>query len=242
MLLGAALSLAHELGLFQERPAETIPQDRLRFHVRVGRIHQLMFVYINSLAARRGWTTLMPRLFIPANQSQVEDNETWHKMMSSWIELTRLAKTSSDVLFPSKKATRGLVRGGTYVSLLEHFNPLLKAWNEQFQQLQSISHLTEVAESVPGRLAPIIGIEYHYLRMYINSLAVHAIYERRLAGETELKNDSSEQGFIAEVLDGSRQVLQIIISLDRENVLSYAPAKPYLILTSAATYLLKVHI
>jgi len=96
--------------------------------------------------------------------------------------------------------------------------------------------------SVPGHLAPVIGIEYHYLRMYINSLAVHAIYERRLAGETELKNDSSEQGFISEVLDGSRQVLQIIISLDRENVLGYAPAKTYLIMTSAATYLLKVRV
>jgi hypothetical protein len=70
MLLGAALSFAYELGLFQECPEETIPPERVRFHARIQRIHQLMFVYINSLTAQRGWTTLMPRLFIPANHSK----------------------------------------------------------------------------------------------------------------------------------------------------------------------------
>lgn len=146
MLLGNALSLSHELDIFSDD--DDVPVDvldsaselsfanflRLRRH----RVGKLLFVYISQLASRIGCSlprtpfhdSILSSLKTPESKL---DNE-WHEYMTSWIELSRLIRTSSDFLFPSKKVTQELVRTGRYAAFLGHFRPLLSQWWDKFKR------------------------------------------------------------------------------------------------------------
>lgn len=153
MLLGNALSLSHELDIFSDEDDASVDVPgsaselsfadflRLRRH----RVGKLLFVYISQLASRIGCS--LPRT--PFHDSVLSsfktpksklDNE-WHEYMTSWIELSRLIRTSSDFLFPSKKVTQELVRSGRYAAFLGHFRPLLSQWWDKFKRHASMAIL-----------------------------------------------------------------------------------------------------
>lgn len=146
MLLGNALSLSHELDIFSDEddtPADALgPVPELSFanflHLRRHRVGKLLFVYISQLASRIGCSlprtpfhdSILSSLKTPESKL---DNE-WHEYMTSWIELSRLIRTSSDFLFPSKKVTQELVQSGRYAAFLGHFRPLLSQWWDKFKR------------------------------------------------------------------------------------------------------------
>lgn len=151
MLLGNALSLSHELDIFSDQddlPVDVIDSTselsftnflRLRRH----RVGKLLFVYISQLASRIGCS--LPRTpFHDSVLSSLQNPESkvdheWHEYMTSWIELSRLIRTSSDFLFPSKKVTQELIRSGRYAAFLGHFRPLLSQWWDKFKRHASKS-------------------------------------------------------------------------------------------------------
>ncbi len=144
MLLGSALSLGHELGVFDPQPASTSfeqarsgdsPDTTVYLSRRKLRIQKLLHVFINQLASRLGYTSLMPHsLNLPGGNGYTahltEDERRWDDFMAAWIGLTKLSKSISDVFFPSRAETRQHLSGGRYVGLLDHFSPLLTQWRE----------------------------------------------------------------------------------------------------------------
>lgn len=153
MLLGSALTLAHELGVSDQRlqnlsymPA-SYDNDQQRKHaefmeVRKRRPRRLLYIYINQLASRLGWTSMIPRMISESgNLSFGNDTEKqWYDVMSRWISLTRLMKTASDMLFSSVTAKQ-LLQTGNYVTSLEHFGHLLEGWHKEFISLTGSSSL-----------------------------------------------------------------------------------------------------
>jgi hypothetical protein len=145
MLIGSALSLAHELGIFDHaEPEETGPHTGL-LRQRQRRVRKLLYVFVNQLASRLGCSSMMPRTIshsiltaAPAQYANDKDSQ-WHVIMSCWIELTRLMKSASELLFPSRQLTRDLLRSGKYISSLEHFQPLLEQWKTSYLHLISMS-------------------------------------------------------------------------------------------------------
>ena len=130
--------------------------------------------------------------------------------------------------------------------------------------------------SVPLYMRHILNIEYEYVRIYINSLALQAVVERctnsnvavndggnasttnldgqsnlsRGHGITNYNNNAfstltglygGDQGYIKEVVDASRNLLQIVVhGLLPGGYLQHAPVRTYFRIVSGAMFLLKV--
>jgi hypothetical protein len=152
MLLGSALALAHELGIFEESgnldkahdasnptPAEV---TSLRFI----RARKLLYVFIEQLSFRLGCTSMIPQslnhvlLAKPPPVPVSGYGEIWLVHMTAWVELTKISKSVSDTLFPSAAVTRQTLRSGRYVALLQHFQTQLKQWLRKHGNMHSELH------------------------------------------------------------------------------------------------------
>ena len=162
MLLGNALTLGHELDLFEPEdaaadteapngpclPVSAAISSSNFLVLRRNRLKRLLFIYISQLASRLGCafpktpfhqviTACMCR---PAN-AMLDDK--WHDHIDLWIDLSRLVRSSSEFLFPSKSVTKELVRSGRYSEYLNHFRPLLRKWREQYSETSSMTPFSE---------------------------------------------------------------------------------------------------
>lgn len=150
MLLGSALSLAHELGIFETEdkglktpsPGHERSVSTNQMQLRRQRVQRLLYVYINQLSWRIGCVSLMPQSL---NRAILGGQETrrlnrfgneWLTFMDSWMDLTKLAKSVTDTFFPSVPFARQQLNSGRYVDLLDHFRPLLTQWKERYLRPQ----------------------------------------------------------------------------------------------------------
>lgn len=144
MFLGVAFTLAHELGLSHQTTSgeedlfgrEDADANFAQF--RRVRAKRLLYVYINQLASRLGWPSIMPQIVSQSGVSpsrwSVQEKQ-WYEVMTAWISLTRLTKTASDVLFASA-TSKHLIQSGSYINSLEHFRGLLEDWQKGYLALQ----------------------------------------------------------------------------------------------------------
>ncbi len=245
MLLGAGLTLAHELGVFDVDEKES-PQglqtrstlDVNTFQVRKMRMRKLLYVYINQLASRLGCSSIFPQNLPQTTMAASPgSSDKWQSHMSSWIELTKLVKSASELFFPSPSVTRQLLNSGRYSSLLDHFVPLLEQWRRK--------HLD--SHNFQGSYQDTLFIEYHYARIYINSIGMEAVCQRAVsemdvdidAGPLRPLLDGQEHGFINEVIDGGTQVLERTIKLAETDALRFSPVRTFLRITTSSVFLLK---
>ena len=147
MLLGCALTLSHELGVSDQRlqnrevSSEYFANEDDRRYAeflesRRSRPRRLLYIYINQMASRLGWTSMIPRIISDSGEQNFgsQSEKQWYSIMTRWISLTRLTKTASDMLF-SHATTKQLLRTGNYVTSLEHFRELLQDWYADYQGL-----------------------------------------------------------------------------------------------------------
>ena len=144
MLVGCAVSLAHELGVFDGHDSEHshtqpehVPGERRRNEQRV-RLRRLLYVYIEQLSLRLGCRSITPQSLNHAitdrrasATTSTDHSVYWQTFIDAWIELTKLVKSASDTLFPSPSLTASLLNSGRYVNMIEHFQPLLSAWRDR---------------------------------------------------------------------------------------------------------------
>ena len=156
MLLGNAVTLAHELGIFEE----TEYRDGNRPTIRRMRIRKLLYVYVNHLASRLGYISLIPPSLNPVISQQVASKDPaanqWQSHMASWIELTEFSKLIADTFFSSAAHTRHILHTGRYVGMVEQFLPRLDDWRR----------INLEARSYQGSYQETLFIEY---RKYISS-------------------------------------------------------------------------
>lgn len=144
MLLGLATSLAHELGVFDAPGMELDIDESEAACLSKSRMRRLLSVYVNQLALRVGCTSLLPisnsqTAAYPQGASSLSneresDSQTF---ISLWIDITKLLKTASEMLFPNKASTRQLLISERYVNLLEHFQPVLEQWHKSFLEFRN---------------------------------------------------------------------------------------------------------
>ncbi|OQE46287.1 hypothetical protein PENCOP_c001G01818 [Penicillium coprophilum] len=246
MLLGCALSLAHELGIFETQgcssPADE-PEWRDQMEIRWQRVQRLLFVYINQLAWRIGCMSPIPQ---SSNQAIMgvrkplglgPPGNTWLTFMDSWIELTKLAKSVTDMFFPSAAFARQQLHSGRYVGLLEHFRPLLNQWKDKYLQPQVLDQA----------FYNDLFIEYHFVRVYTHSVGMQAVVERAVAendpnsfdGVRAMTIDRTDYEYIQEVIDGCGQILRKVTHLAEAGALRFSPVRIVLRITSASIFLMK---
>lgn len=249
MLLGSALSLSHELRVFDEEDAESpsttcLLREEQRTEQRY-RLRKLLYVYTEQLAARLGCKSIASHHLGhhtgPATSPThgiYRSSEAWQSFMSAWVELTKLVKSVSEMLFPSSRYTKQLLQNGRYVSLIEHFQPLLSAFKDK--------HLDH--SRLGGHFYDMLVIEYYSARIYACSLGLQVVLERIMSeqslntdieGHSASNIDSTDYGFIQEVVDGSLEILRTAIKLSESHGILYAPVRIYVRIIIASMFLIK---
>lgn len=241
MLLGLAATLAHELGIFEESPDgdpyEISPQVRVQ-------MRRLLFLYVSQLSLRLGCSSLLPQgitmsLTYPSAAWQDPRSQDWDRLVSLWIDITKLRKATTEMCFPSKSSTRNLMGSGRYSGILDHFRPLFTEWHQRYTDFNP--------RVLPNSSKLMVFLDYSYVRMYTNSLAIQAVVERAktkmpvtaLDYDFLKKDNHHDYLFIQEVVDASRSVLQIAVDLAELDILRFCPVRVFISITSASVFLLK---
>ncbi|KAI2638245.1 hypothetical protein GGS21DRAFT_510320 [Xylaria nigripes] len=200
MLLSNALGLAYELGVFDDidellaTNAITRPEyEDEAYRLRAIRIKRLLLIYLTQLAGRLGWTSMVPESIrktdpvfshrrpttnegttpgtnpsVASNTfSYVPDVELDDQIIQCWVGVSNAMHLGNERLFRSRKHTTEIIQSGSYTRLLKEFQPILKEWWEEFERF----HLPEFIHHI-------LTIEYEYVRIYVNSLALQAVVER----------------------------------------------------------------
>ncbi|KAI9147335.1 Transcriptional activator ARO80 [Paramyrothecium foliicola] len=247
MIIGLAMSLAQELGIYETEDTaagtETMTAYDRRFHRRRKALAGVLYSQQEQLSARLGRRAMIPPIvshgaaaFNPAKLIWEKRGENWPQIMAAWMELGKLSRSISDIIFPSATVTKHLLQSGRYVNMIEHFCVLLADWEKRHGKLANVDN---------GSFAHILSVEYHYSRIYANSLGLQAVVERTMAEprleprHCEFEVGSIDYGFIQAVVDGSLKILKVAIKMHEQNSLRFAPVTIYLRITTASVFLLK---
>lgn len=248
MLVGLATTLAHELGVFNHEDTERTDAESINRSQTVLRTRRLLFLYVSQLSLQLGCSSVFPYAshqniaYVPNSRELAEEQATQdrEKLITRWIEITKLLTTATEMLFANQAVIRQMFKGSRYVSLLEHFEPLLSRWHADFAEMS--------CPTISDDARQILLIEYHFVRMYINSIAVQALVERassHSSGNGWLDQDflrsefSQDFRFVKEVRDASLGILQIATKLSDRGILRYCPVRVFLRVVAASIYLLK---
>ncbi|KIX05976.1 uncharacterized protein Z518_03950 [Rhinocladiella mackenziei CBS 650.93] len=248
MLVGLATTLAHELGVF--RPADEVHNtESIAARSSKSRIRRLLYLYATQLSLRLGCTSVFPQEALQdiAQTSLSSDLPTRppHRdrelMLSKWIDITKLLTTVTDMFFASRSVTKQILRSTRYISLLDHFQPLLDSWYRGFTQMS--------CPTIQDAARKILLVDYYYARMYIHSIAIQALVDRisNLSGGDEVWQDheilrskhAQDFASVNEVRESSGKILMTAVELRDQGVLRYCPVRLYLRIVSASVFLLK---
>ncbi|KXT05290.1 hypothetical protein AC578_10956 [Pseudocercospora eumusae] len=185
MLLGMAMSLAMEIGVFDssewQRHARATDghslsaEDLTKYDKRRGNVRDLLLVYVTQTSGRVGLTSMLPGYY-----SKPEDSDLFRRRIDGqqdsineitfhfWLRMAALMREGNNKIFANKTFTRDLIRNGDYKRALDQFAGPLNEWKKDFDDCVSI----------PQHMRAILGIEYEYCRCYINALALQAVAER----------------------------------------------------------------
>lgn len=201
MLLSTAMALAYELGVFDNIDVVLAEITRPEYEdegyrLRATRIKRLLMIYLTQLAGRLGWTNMVPesiRTTDPyhsgvrrpnshegntpgtnisnlSNVNYVPDIELDDQIIHCWVGISTAMHNGNQKLFRSHKHTTHIIQSGEYTTELQKFQPILKDWWKTFEQIR-----------MPTFIRHILTIEYEYVRIYVNSLALQAVVERSTA-------------------------------------------------------------
>ncbi|KAH8668596.1 hypothetical protein BX600DRAFT_460333 [Xylariales sp. PMI_506] len=201
MLLSTALGLAYELGVFDDIDQLLATSNITRpeyedeaYRTRAMRIKRLLLVYVTQLAGRLGWTNMVPESIRQADPTlsgifrrpgshedttpgtsnsvmsftnYVPDVELDDQIIHCWVGISNAMHIGNERLFKTPKHTTDIIQSGRYTTVLKEFQPILGNWRRTFEKIR-----------MPTFIRHILNIEFEYVRIYVNSLALQAVVER----------------------------------------------------------------
>jgi hypothetical protein len=255
------------------------------YQLRAARIKRLLLIYVTQLAGRLGWTNMVPAnlrvgdsTFAYRKRRQSTDGKTPDtattiqtlsyipdvdlddQIIHCWAGISNAMRIGNEKLFRSRQHTTKIIQDGSYVNLLEDFQPMLRDWKTEFEHF-----------NLPPFIRHILSIEYEYVRIYVNSLSLQAVVERCTTNANNQSNGAgnpgkepaalspqtrdyygqlplaklgeysfADKGYIKEVVDGSRNLLRTVVDgLLPGEYLKHAPVRTYFRIISGAMFLLK---
>lgn len=199
MLLGNALALAYELGVFDEidevvaAPPTDAPAAEAAFRLRFSRIQKLLLVYVLQLASRLGWTSMIPRHITHAVRHKLNSQAPSPASLSSgpppasahpntrWESEDEL----QDVIFHSWVDLTMLMKSSA--ELLFPSRSVTKSIMRSGKYVALLEHFRPLLREwkrefeslqLPEPITLILTMEYEHVRFYVNSLALQAVVDR----------------------------------------------------------------
>lgn len=241
MLLGTALNLAHELGIFDTASTDDLAPNPTDSPVdtetprRIFRLRKLCYISLHSLSTRLNWSSPLDNnrklltiitnhtetAYTPGQVVLTRYEQKWHKIMALYLDLTVLTRNATEMLFPSKRFTKEIVRTGRYVALVEHFGQVLSAWERGSEELNKYKYvqggsmekeLEEEGLLIPKPFWNVLRIEYSYARIFVYCISLEAVGDRRKrqqmqerekGKEKEKENDAGDGGKEKDPLQGT---------------------------------------
>lgn len=141
MLVGSALALAHELGVFDSREQPSFPNGpdvgayMKHLEFRRQRLPALLFVVSSLLASRIGCPPIMSDKYKPGNLDNILlVDPQWTNFMASWVYLTGFVRIIGEKFLLEARDNEH--RGIDFESL-EQFKDQLDTWNGNHRQTGS---------------------------------------------------------------------------------------------------------
>lgn len=183
MLLGLAMSLAFEIGVFDksewQRHALSPDGQPLsamelqKYDIRRSNLRDCLLIYVTLTSGRLGLTTMLP-----GNYSKPEDSVLYRSfgqhdsvqeaVLHFWLRIAAIIREGNKRIFANKGYTRDLIKNGTYKEALETLRGPLQGWRADFDDCKAI----------PKFMRYILLIEYEYCRVYLFALALQAVAQR----------------------------------------------------------------
>lgn len=242
-MLGNALSLAVELGIFDEYDNTMLGAREARKDIwssetlrqRAYRVQNLLWVYLTQTAGRLGWKNLTSVSLMDHDGSRNHGDT-----IRCWVTVASLMKRGNEFLFQSRERTREIIKTGEYLRFLQMLNPLLTEWQHDFERAKL---------SAPMR--SILSIEYSYVRVYVNSVALQAVVEHRdrnadpehaMPVSTMLNPYEDNKEYFMQVVTAAREILQTVVDdLLPNDSLKHVPIRTYSRIVAGAMFCLKVN-
>lgn len=139
--------------------------------------------------------------------------QKWHKIMALYLDLTVLVRNATEMLFPSKRFTKDIVRTGKYVALVEHFGQVLSAWERGSEELNKYKgvqgkdqekELEKEGVLIPKPFWKVLRIEYCYARIFVYCIALEAVGERREKQQMEEREKAKDKDNEKDEADASK--------------------------------------
>jgi hypothetical protein len=269
MLLGQAISLAFEIGVFDESEGSG--------NLRKSYIRKLLSVFFILLSGRLELISKLPRGYIDSlsldlnrrssasidsyddgangpSISNIPMDFANSPVLYLWQTLATVMKSGNQELFANTDETRALIRSGRYSQLInDHYEPKLEQWRTELHRAQ-----------ISPQMKSILAIEYEYCRVYLNSLAMQAVFERCINNSpvqrhvnlsngrnihelgmaippskfTEYYRDDDRK-HIAAVTSGCQNVLRIVTEELEPEFLTHCSVRTYFRIIAVAVILLK---
>ncbi|RDW65146.1 hypothetical protein BP5796_09838 [Coleophoma crateriformis] len=241
-MLGNALTLAVELGVFDDADGPTMGTREARWNVwkdrayqeRATRIKHLLLAYLDQVSIRLGRSYLTPYSIstLPVDT----DDDT----VKCWVKITSLMRHVNKTLFRSQAYTTAIIESGEYLGKVANAQQTLKDWQKEL----NMARLSKSMRSI-------VTIEYHSICVSVSSVAITALtghYEkisRYSSCDEELRAGmlsvyGENEAYIREGVSAAAAALRVVTDeLSVDGTLTYIPDRVYLRILNNAIALWK---
>jgi hypothetical protein len=186
---------------------------------------------------------------------------------SCWVGIASLLQKGHELLFSTPKQIDDLVSKREYGPLLRILVALLEDWQRDFESANCTSVHSEPKLSFPRdqrtdenvvskSMRWILAVEYEYVRVYVYSIVLQAVIERRRKekaspGDQIARGESQREDtdvlydglYLGYLTDAARSLLRVVVDeIFPDGCLLNIPVRTYSRILTAALYLLKARL
>ncbi|TAQ90624.1 hypothetical protein B7494_g1035 [Chlorociboria aeruginascens] len=192
----------------------------------------------------------------------IPDLELDDQIIHCWAGISNAMRIGNERLFKSRQYTTKIIQDDSYVELLKDFQPMLRTWKKEFDRFrlpQYIKHILSIEYEYVRIYINSLSLQAVVERCTsaannhtnpINNVGVGTV-GNTMSPETQNYYGKlplarlggfgiADQGYIKEVVDGSRNLLRTVVEgLLPGDYLKHAPVRTYFRIISGAMFLLK---
>lgn len=226
MLLGAAHSLGHEIGVFKQGSQAS------GNHTDAGSdIRDLLLAHMTILAARLGLHTMIPVVYsqdFPGRTTILGDSA-----LGAWTEFLRLTKSIHEQLLPSETKAKEMLSSGQYAVLAAFFKSGLGEWFDKHLARNNNEEAT-----ISDSHHDILSTEYHSVKLWINGLSMQAIFSQHLNKNIAI-DAQPEFPLVLEAVTEAQKILRKAIEWSIAGTLQFHPCRSFYRISGACVFAIK---